>query len=325
MYKTVGWALTQQIDTNNNGMRFDIPVGPRPNLLRENMILTNNQLDESQLNAVDQLATECLKVDGGLPGLHRYILEQERTLDNNVFYYQDDHLIGFLSIYFFYEDTCEIGLIISPNSRRKGLAKQLIQSILPRLKANNITGLLFSTAANVNSHWLREHGFLYKNTDYQMQRKSSTPILNSNQQLTIRQATETDISIMCAIDKASFAVEQENLSYHLHRLLYNAEYTILVASLHETIIGKAHIYWRKNDAFLSDIAILPDYQGQGWGGQLIAYCINEALNRGVTTVSLDVEAINQSALNIYKRHGFEVSTAREYWFISISRLQKKLD
>lgn len=284
------------------------------------MIICNNQLNDSQLNAVNRLAELCHEADKGVPKNYHHLLTQKRTTENNVLYFQEDNLLGFLSVYFFYDDACEISLMVDPTHRRQGIARQLLRTIMPLLKAKDIKTLIFSAPPTIDKIWLSRLGFSYQNSEYQMQRHSYEPILIANPELTVRKASLEDIPALCVIDEACFPKHQANMIQRFNNLFNDSNYTILIALINETAVGKAHIRWQTNGAIFSDIAILPHYQHQGWGGELLAYCINHALILGKTNLILDVETSNRNALKLYTRHGFKTTNINDYWAIPINKL-----
>jgi ribosomal protein S18 acetylase RimI-like enzyme len=285
------------------------------------MLICNNQLNASQLRALDNLARSCRALDGDLPPLYLHILDQKRISDNNFFYFQDDNLIGFLSIYFFYTNACEVSVIVDPSHRRKGIAKRLIKAALPLLEAKQVETLLFSTPEVVNENWLSRLGFLYQNSEYHMERNSYEPILINKHSLVIRKATEADIPALCSIDELCFPVEPENMPLRFINIMNDSDYTIMLALRNKQAVGKAHIRWQTDEAIFSDIAIIPQYQSQGLGSELLANCINDALLLGKSKQALDVETSNHSALNLYTRHDFKTVNAIDFWAISTGKLR----
>lgn len=283
------------------------------------MLRSNQQLTEVELNQLSCLSVLCQEVDGGTPLLYEHLLSQARSSQCNLLYFDNEQLIGFLSIYFFYSDACEVSVLIAPNHRRQGLATRLIQTILPLLKAKKMKQLIFSTAASGQEAWMKKLGFTYKNSEYQMQRQSYEPILTAREALVITKATEENIPTLCAIDEVCFGT-QINMIARFQNLLNDSDYTILIAKLNGEIIGKAHIRWQPKGAHFSDIAVLPEYQAQGFGGQILSYCINQGLAQGKVKQSLDVETSNSQALNLYTRHGFKIIKKYDFWAIALDSL-----
>ncbi len=53
------------------------------------------------------------------------------------------------------------------------------------------------------------------------------------------------------------------------------------------------------------LAVSPDYQGTGIGGDMISEAINPSADSGMKSIRLDALASNTPAHKIYKRIGFE--------------------
>lgn len=286
------------------------------------MLITNHRLTDSQLSELQQLTNLCQLTDGGLPIIYYNLLATQRDTPNNVLYYEGQNLIGFLSVYFFYEKACEISLLVTPTQRRQGLARELLKTILPLLEIKKITKIIFSFPVSSQKHWLSPSFFTYFQSEYHMERNSYETVIVSNSQLNVYKAEIASIDQLCEIDKQCFNSDKIMMSKRFNFLLNDPNYTILVAEYHNKIIGKAHIRWEDNRALFSDIAILPDYQGKGLGGELLAQCINKALSLGKITLELDVETSNQSALNLYLRHGFKTTRTSDYWSISTQKIKE---
>ena len=95
---------------------------------------------------------------------------------------------------------------------------------------------------------------------------------------------------------------------------------VIVAVKDQIPVGKAQLRWDA-ETTLSDIAVLPQLQGQGIGRSLIAHGINLSLGEGKTIQGLDVETRNQRALNLYTRLGFYIQNSCDFWRIDIEQLK----
>lgn len=286
------------------------------------MITNLNQLNQHQLKELEGLMAICKKSDGSIPNTYTHILSQVRTLPASLLYYEKEELIGFLSAYFFYEDAVEIALLVKPSERKRGIARQLIESIIPIIEYHEFQRLIFSSPSHLNDPWLLEKGFTYLHSEYYMEREELNPLLDTNKSLTFRKADMNDIPVLSAIDKVCFPKHYVESVERFQHIIEGREYQIIIAIKNNKPIGKAHIRWQENGATLSDIAILPAYQGKGLGTSLITYCINQALIEGKPHLNLDVETHNLKALNLYSRLGFLIQNACDYWEINLKQLQK---
>ena len=286
------------------------------------MIHNTNQLTEQQLNDLKQLGALCKKKDGSTPNLYSHILAQPRAFPASLLYYQQDLLLAFLSVYFFYDDAVEVALMVNPKQRKKGIAKELLQAIFPLIQFQNYFKLIFSTPSNLNNKFLLNQGYSYSHSEYYMERDDLSPILEYQHHLSFRVASYEDMDILCALDQLCFPQKHGNLLDRFNHLLDNREYKILLAFQDQQIIGKVHLRWEEKGATLSDIAVKPEYQGKGYGTTLIAHSINHALEEGKPLLNLDVETHNERALDLYTRLGFAVQNACDFWSIDIERLKQ---
>jgi ribosomal protein S18 acetylase RimI-like enzyme len=284
------------------------------------MIYTSNELSERQLLDLKGLADVCKQKDGSIPNLYFYVLEEPRALPSNITYYEGERLVGFLSAYFFYDTAVEIAILIHPDYRRKGIARQLVQAIRPLVEVNQIAKLIFTTPSERNAGWLEGLGFQFQHSEYHMIRDDPNPLLIPQNDLKFDSATIRDIPTLSALDEVCFPNKQPESVARFESVLNDRKYKVIIALLNNTRIGKAHIRWDENAVTFSDIAILPPYQGKGYGSALIAYCINLALSEGKNKMSLDVETHNQRALDLYKKLGFITENACDYWTIPLHQL-----
>ncbi|MFI4919223.1 MAG: GNAT family N-acetyltransferase [Legionellales bacterium] len=285
------------------------------------MFQSTEQLDEHQLKDLEQLRVRCRKTDGSTPNLYTHILAQPRALPASLLCYEQGRLLGFLGAFFFYNDAVEIALLVDPELRKKGIATELMRLIIPLIQSVNFTNLIFSSPSKLNDDWLPNKKFTYMHSEYYMERKELNPLLENNHALVYRAATNSDLSILYALDEACFQKKSNNdVPDRFQHLVGNRSYHIVIAYQNNQPIGKAHLRWDAHGATLSDIAIMPSLQGQGLGTALITHCINFALSEGKPTINLDVETHNQRALNLYTRLGFAIQNSCDYWSISIKQL-----
>lgn len=63
---------------------------------------------------------------------------------------------------------------------------------------------------------------------------------------------------------------------------------------------------------IDDIFVVPEYQGKGYGSEIVKATINLALDRNHTKITLGVVAWNKVAFNLYKSLGFEIYQSFEH-------------
>lgn len=59
------------------------------------------------------------------------------------------------------------------------------------------------------------------------------------------------------------------------------------------------------EGWINQIGVLPAFRGRGLGRELLRWGVAHARIRGAARIELSVEALNERALELYRRHGFE--------------------
>ncbi len=270
-------------------------------------------LTPTQLADVELLHQECKQYDGNSIPIYKHLIDKRHPLACNVLCYQDKKLVGYLRTFFFYIHACEVALMVSPPHRRSGIASRLIQEILPVLQDERITSLIFSSPHNLHDDWFTQLGFQYRNSEYNMKYDSQKEVTVQVNPASIRAATPADVPIMCVIDEACFTNKKPDPEALFHGLLETDNCNLFVLTDEGEVVGKAHAFTESDRVRLTDIAVLPKAQGQGFGKALIRHAVNHALVRNKTRIFLDVETKNENALKLYQSLGFNIINTHDYW------------
>jgi len=74
------------------------------------------------------------------------------------------------------------------------------------------------------------------------------------------------------------------------------------------------VWFLVDEIHIGNIAVRPDRQGQGIGGALLAYILDEGRRRGMTYATLEVRSSNARAIALYERFGFrQVAVRKKYY------------
>jgi len=114
-------------------------------------------------------------------------------------------------------------------------------------------------------------------------------------------AAEMNLTSWSADQKKFFLYSQFQLQHNYYQQQFpKAKFKII--ELDRLSIGRLYYGWEKNNLRLIDISLLPEYQGQGTGGQLIRELMDLVVEKK-GTFSLHVD-INNPARNWYLKLGF---------------------
>jgi ribosomal protein S18 acetylase RimI-like enzyme len=72
------------------------------------------------------------------------------------------------------------------------------------------------------------------------------------------------------------------------------------------LIAAACGLYNGRHGILSQVAVLPEYRGQGYGKQIVLACVESLKRLGARRIRLFVRDHNEYALEFYRRLGFEV-------------------
>lgn len=120
---------------------------------------------------------------------------------------------------------------------------------------------------------------------------------------TIRKMQLSDIDEVCRIEDASFSVPWSRNSFA--EALADENNFLLVCEADGKIAGYADTWCVLDEATITNIAVREDLRGQGIGAQLLKEALDEAKERGISAVTLEVRKSNEPAIKLYNRFGFE--------------------
>lgn len=106
-------------------------------------------------------------------------------------------------------------------------------------------------------------------------------------------------------------VGEQRVRDWLNTLLSTDSYNV-VAWVGDEVVGHATLVPDSDNAYELAIFVHQNYQGAGIGTHLIEVLLGHGQEHGVEYVWLTVERWNQPAVNLYKKVGFETSSAESF-------------
>ncbi|MFV9998161.1 MAG: ribosomal protein S18-alanine N-acetyltransferase [Arsenophonus endosymbiont of Dermacentor nuttalli] len=122
---------------------------------------------------------------------------------------------------------------------------------------------------------------------------------------------QTDLASAFAIEKISHAFPWSEKIFYSNQ---GKQYFNLKISLQNQLIGFVITQFLLNEATLFNIAIHPDYQGQGYGECLLRYLIDHLSNKSIQTLWLEVRQSNHAAIHLYEKLGFHIVIIRKNYY-----------
>lgn len=130
---------------------------------------------------------------------------------------------------------------------------------------------------------------------------------------TVRRMTTEDLDAVTAIEAATFAMPWSRESFR-QEIERNVAARYLVAVKDGRVIGYAGAWIILDESHVTNIAILEEERGQGYGRILTAALMKYLSNLGAAYATLEVRRSNLRAQNLYKSLGFvEIGVRKRYY------------
>lgn len=130
----------------------------------------------------------------------------------------------------------------------------------------------------------------------------------------IRPCKEDDIDFITNLEKSSFETSFWNKDQFLYEFKENDYANIFVAEMNGVILGYIDFWILFEQGTIAKIAVNKALRNKGIGNVLMLDSINRMKEQGVISITLEVRVSNTPAINLYKKHGFEiVHTKKNYY------------
>lgn len=270
------------------------------------------------LDAIADLERRVVAVDGGRLKLEWGTLRARSGEPiEDLLWWADDRLVGFLGLYGFGRPTVELSGMVDPEFRRQGIGRDLLAAALPRCVEQGYTrALLIVPRASVGGAALAiSFGGRLEHSEHALVLRGEPASGPDDPALVARRATEADVPEIVRLladgfgdgavgDPARIRDELDE-----QRMIELDRVPVGVVRLSETG-GVGGIY-----GFVVDAT----RRGQGIGRQALRRFCAELRAAGCHTIGLEVAVDNESALGLYTSVGFAPVTTEDYYELPLPR------
>ncbi|PAF20340.1 hypothetical protein CHH49_16275 [Terribacillus saccharophilus] len=238
--------------------------------------------------------------------------EEEQT---DFLSYDSGQLVGFLGLYSF-GSKIEVCGMVHPDYRRKGTFGRLFQNSHPALeKARHI---LLNVPANSESGklWLDSITCTYEESEYMMKWEGKE-LPDLDESICLRPSFKEDIEMKIKLDVVCFDFQAEEAKMYNDRLEKDGfQKEFFMIEVEDNTVGKIRIHHEKERSEIYGFAVLPEFQGKGYGGKALREAVRMEAQRG-QSVYLEVQPENEKALSLYTSTGFIKESQQDYYLYSI--------
>ncbi|WP_315115542.1 GNAT family N-acetyltransferase [Clostridium intestinale] len=276
-------------------------------------------LEKKLIKEIRKIEKVCKKNDNIIRDINLdSSLNFNNKMNHTFLYYSDDKtLIGFLYMFVPTSEEAEIQGYILPKYRGKGYFKKLLKEAESELRQYDVDEILFVLEFNPESAKDSLAGIdaEYEFTEYSMEYVGNLNEIESteNSDIKILEAIDEDLEELVEISKRSFGESEEEAKGYIMKSL-KADNRIQYKVIYKReCIGLAGVYIEETEATIFGFGILPEYRGSGLGKQVLKLILIELRHKNVDEILIDVDSNNEVAFELYKKMGFDIEVAFDYY------------
>lgn len=130
---------------------------------------------------------------------------------------------------------------------------------------------------------------------------------SSNPSFHIRKAFLSDLDVLCHLEEISFKANRRATRRSIRNSINSSSQRVYVAYAGTDLVGAMILFLHKKHLRVYSIAIHPKHMGSGFGTKMLDYAVEETLNMGLTTLTLEVDMHNTKLVRWYEQYGFETT------------------
>lgn len=303
---------------------MDVNGGKRLKEIKNPNIKLKEKLVKDDYKDINELKNICLSIDNTTLKLELdYKLSRSEKKSealnaiNEFMYYASNILIGYIGICNFRGGILEINGMVHPEYRRLGVFKRLFSLVKDEWSKREVEKILLLSDHNSISglEFIKTIGAKHAHSEYEMFLKKDADKNLSVNNVVLRKATNEDAREIAWQNSIYFNEEFKEEQIFMPEEEEKSGMFIYMAEVDNKIVGKVHLSIEDTIGGIYGVGVLPEYRGQGYGREIITGAVEKLKERNLGNVTLQVEAKNSNALNLYKSCGFVETSTMDYYEI----------
>ncbi len=253
------------------------------------------------------------------------LLRRPGNTINDFLYYIDGEIVGYLSLNDIDPVINEVSGMVHPAYRHRGIFRQLLNVALEECLLRGERQLVLTCEHSSHSG----HAFIQTLaarpivSEYEMVLSNFQGRQAFDERLTFRKAESSDLSTIIKIQSASFRTPEDITA---RRVIYHAQdphrsYYLFIYGEEDTgcqePVGSMRLDHGDETVGIFAVGILPDYQGRGYGRQMLEEAIHIIRSYSQKTIYLFVNIENKRAVKLYRSCGFAIKTTYDYYLLNL--------
>lgn len=233
-------------------------------------------------------------------------------------YYEGQKLFGLLTVYAD-DENAELAILVHPDYRRKGIARQLFTRFQEETKSYPIASITFQT----------ERVFLEKNPKlighWNLVEDTETETWLGRDRQPYDFEIRSDVHVQLADNSHQDAIAQihfeaftepsetsEVSQRYIKEALKDPNSLLYVLFKDNQLVACCTVDLSSDMNYLYGLAVAEDFRGQGLGTYLVQNLVNDLIDKNTKTFQIAVNDDNQGAKHLYEKIGFTKQTEVVY-------------
>jgi len=280
-------------------------------------------LSEKANKEVLKLESVCIDHDN-LSGC--FFLDPSLNFDHRIksffLFYEKGELISMLSMFIPTKHEAEITAYTLPKFRGEGYFKLLLGKAVGELRKFGIPDILFvcESASIPGKQVIGALKADYKHTEYFLRFDKACYTSLNTYRLILIKAEQKDFERSTVATMKVFDDSYEESKSLIQNCFESDIREQYLAVLNDEIIGVGSANLEGEDVSIFGFGVVPEYRGKGYGKELLHLIVDSLLQRGRTEITIEVNSENTNALTLYKKIGFHIEVAYEYYRVKVNEV-----
>lgn len=291
-------------------------------MIKQGLVIPSG-MSERQLQDVRELARVCNTADKIELKLNKSMLEKRPEGEPNDFlWYENGQLVGFLALYHFVSKEAEVGGMVHPDFRRKGIFSTLTKAAMESARRQSVPKLMFVCPHHSQGaqDFLKARQADYSFSEFGM-KLAEHKETSGQAGIMLRQGTAEDRDMLIRMDSLGFDSPVEDSTSIVDMILRNVQedMSYIAYNTRKEAVGLINIHIRDGNAHFFGFSVLPEHRRKGYGQEILQEAIRIAGRQGIRSMTLEVASENRKALTLYHQCGFKETYINDYYAVLLNQ------
>ncbi|QAA33314.1 GNAT family N-acetyltransferase [Clostridium manihotivorum] len=280
------------------------------------IIKSYNNLNDELVNAIKELEVVCKKQDN-LKGdiFLDNALNFNKEINNLFMANEGERLVSIIYLFLPTKAEAEVSAYTHPDYRQKGYFKELLNKAKEEISKYDISDFLFvcESESKDGKLTLKAIEAKYDFTEYLLRYNKKSDKVAADSDITLEKCKLKHLDAIIDTSMNAFGESYEDAKNYATNTIDSKDRDLYLVNYEDKIIGMCCLNYSEEDVFLFGFAIKKEYQGRKLGKSALKKIINLVVDEKNKNLRLEVDSNNLVAFNLYKKSGFEIINAFEYY------------